>query len=315
MPSSTAPISCSREICFSALSWRRAPTKSRLTMASVRCADVRSPLKKKRGGHPRHGAAVQLPRSIHPDAWTAQTGSGGALCTARRRPDRRAHRRILTQEAIIELSATRSCSGRSSRLRVLVPLGVVPVPPVADMLAALVIDGLDQTIFQTFTSVPLDDYQSYDKALDVYYLSLAYLAMLRNWVSRDGVRRRAVPVLLPAGRCRPLRADPDPGAPAALPEHVRVLLRHRTRPSGPAGIRAGSPGAADRHRGVHLDRHQAARRSGGSTSRSWMRPSSSRRIFGVSADTLLDRGHRRRAVGHRRGGRRSRRARPSRRAG
>ena len=37
MPSSTAPISCSREICFSALSWRRAPTKSRLTMASVRC--------------------------------------------------------------------------------------------------------------------------------------------------------------------------------------------------------------------------------------------------------------------------------------
>src|SRR5438093_2714339 len=30
MPSSTAPISCSRETCFSALSWRRAPTKSRL---------------------------------------------------------------------------------------------------------------------------------------------------------------------------------------------------------------------------------------------------------------------------------------------
>ena len=54
------------------------------------------------------------------------------------------------------------------------------------MLAALVVDGLDQTIFQTFTSLPLDDYQSYDKALDVYYLSLAYLSMMRNWVSRDG---------------------------------------------------------------------------------------------------------------------------------
>src|SRR5262245_13751817 len=53
------------------------------------------------------------------------------------------------------------------------------------MLAALVIDGLDQTIFQTFTSLPLEGYQSYDKALDVYYLSLAYLAMFRNWVSRD----------------------------------------------------------------------------------------------------------------------------------
>src|SRR5919112_4970141 len=31
MPSSTAWISCSRETCFSAFSWRRAPTKSRLT--------------------------------------------------------------------------------------------------------------------------------------------------------------------------------------------------------------------------------------------------------------------------------------------
>jgi hypothetical protein len=68
--------------------------------------------------------------------------------------------------------------------RVLVPLGVFRFPLPA-MLAALVIDGLDQTIFQTFTNIELDDYQSYDKALDVYYLSMAYLAMLRNWVSRD----------------------------------------------------------------------------------------------------------------------------------
>lgn len=69
--------------------------------------------------------------------------------------------------------------------RVLVPLGVFRFPLPA-MLAALVIDGLDQTIFQTFTSLPLENYQSYDKALDVYYLSLAYLSMMRNWVSRDG---------------------------------------------------------------------------------------------------------------------------------
>ena len=69
--------------------------------------------------------------------------------------------------------------------RVLVPLGVFRFPlPI--MLAALVIDGLDQTIFQTFTHLPLENYQSYDKALDVYYLSLAYLSMLRNWISRDG---------------------------------------------------------------------------------------------------------------------------------
>ena len=67
--------------------------------------------------------------------------------------------------------------------RVLVPLAVFRFPLPA-MLAALVIDGLDQTIFQTFTSLDLDGYQSYDKALDVYYLSMAYLAMHRNWVSR-----------------------------------------------------------------------------------------------------------------------------------
>jgi hypothetical protein len=33
--------------------------------------------------------------------------------------------------------------------------------------------------------MPLENYQQYDKALDVYYLALAYLATLRNWVSRD----------------------------------------------------------------------------------------------------------------------------------
>jgi hypothetical protein len=37
-----------------------------------------------------------------------------------------------------------------------------------------------------FTHLDLSGYQQYDKALDVYYLSLAYLATFRNWVSRDG---------------------------------------------------------------------------------------------------------------------------------
>ena len=70
------------------------------------------------------------------------------------------------------------------------------------MLAALVIDGLDQTIFQTFTSLDLSGYQSYDKALDVYYLSIAYTATLRNWTHLDRVQREPVPLLLPAGRRR-----------------------------------------------------------------------------------------------------------------
>ena len=64
--------------------------------------------------------------------------------------------------------------------RVLVPLAI-PRFPLPAMLAALVIDGIDQTIFQTFTSLDLTGYQSYDKALDVYYLSIAYVATLRNW--------------------------------------------------------------------------------------------------------------------------------------
>ena len=68
--------------------------------------------------------------------------------------------------------------------RVLVPLAI-PRFPLPAMLAALVIDGLDQTIFQTFTSLDLSGYQSYDKALDVYYLSIAYMATMRNWTNFD----------------------------------------------------------------------------------------------------------------------------------
>ena len=67
--------------------------------------------------------------------------------------------------------------------RVLVPLGGFRFPLPAT-LAALVFDGLDQSIFQAF-GIELEGYQSYDKALDVYYLSLAYLAMMRNWVNQD----------------------------------------------------------------------------------------------------------------------------------
>ena len=70
--------------------------------------------------------------------------------------------------------------------RILVPLAI-PRFPLPAMLAALVVDGLDQTIFQTFTSLPLDGYQNYDKALDVYYLSIAYTATMRNWTQHTAV--------------------------------------------------------------------------------------------------------------------------------
>ena len=70
--------------------------------------------------------------------------------------------------------------------RILVPLAI-PRFPLPAMLVALVIDGIDQTIFQTFTSLDLAGYQNYDKALDVYYLSIAYTATLRNWTHHTAV--------------------------------------------------------------------------------------------------------------------------------
>jgi hypothetical protein len=65
--------------------------------------------------------------------------------------------------------------------RFLVPLLIIRFPLPA-IIASLVLDGIDQTIFQTMGYDP-PGYQSYDKAMDVYYLALAYLAMLRNWTS------------------------------------------------------------------------------------------------------------------------------------
>ena len=69
-------------------------------------------------------------------------------------------------------------------LRLLVPLLIFRYPLPA-ILACLVIDGVDQTIFQQFTSLDLTNYQSYDKGLDIYYLSLAYISTFRNWTNRD----------------------------------------------------------------------------------------------------------------------------------
>jgi hypothetical protein len=64
-------------------------------------------------------------------------------------------------------------------LRLIIPLGI-PSYPLPSILGSLVIDAADQTIFQTFGGLP-NDYQAYDKALDVYYLVIAYSATMRNW--------------------------------------------------------------------------------------------------------------------------------------
>jgi hypothetical protein len=70
--------------------------------------------------------------------------------------------------------------------RFFVPL-LIPRFPLPALVAALVIDGVDQSIFQAFGYDP-PGYQSYDKAMDVYYLAVAYLSTLRNWTSRPAFR-------------------------------------------------------------------------------------------------------------------------------
>jgi len=64
--------------------------------------------------------------------------------------------------------------------RFLVPL-LIPRFPLPAILACLVIDAADQTIFDNWTEIDLENYQSYDKALDIYYLTIAYLSAMRNW--------------------------------------------------------------------------------------------------------------------------------------
>jgi hypothetical protein len=71
--------------------------------------------------------------------------------------------------------------------RLFVPLLIIrwPLPAI---LACLLIDAADQTIFQAVVpEADLSGYQSYDKALDIYYLTIAYISTLRNWTNRFAV--------------------------------------------------------------------------------------------------------------------------------
>src|SRR3954468_14667462 len=73
--------------------------------------------------------------------------------------------------------------------RLFVPLLIPRVPLM--IVVALVLDAVDGSLLDVFTSVdvgPDGPYQSFDKALDIYYLSIAYLTMLRNWRSVPAFR-------------------------------------------------------------------------------------------------------------------------------
>ena len=59
------------------------------------------------------------------------------------------------------------------------------------ILAALVLDAVDGSLLEQFTDVdtgPDGPYQSFDKALDIYYLAIAYLSTMRNWTSDAAFR-------------------------------------------------------------------------------------------------------------------------------
>jgi hypothetical protein len=73
--------------------------------------------------------------------------------------------------------------------RLFVPL-LIPRFPLT-IIVALVIDALDNSILAATTSVDLGPdgpYQSFDKALDIYYLAIAYTTTLRNWTSVSAIR-------------------------------------------------------------------------------------------------------------------------------
>ena len=73
--------------------------------------------------------------------------------------------------------------------RLLVPLLIPSMPLV--IVVVLVLDAADQTLLASFTDVDTTEtgaYQSVDKALDIYYLSIGYLSTMRNWTSNAAFR-------------------------------------------------------------------------------------------------------------------------------
>jgi len=70
-------------------------------------------------------------------------------------------------------------------VRFLLPL-LIPRFPLPAIVACLVVDGIDQSVFQAFGFDP-PGYQNYDKAMDLFYLSVAFLASLQNWTHPGAV--------------------------------------------------------------------------------------------------------------------------------
>ena len=66
--------------------------------------------------------------------------------------------------------------------RLLVPL-LIPRYPLPGVVAACLLDMVDYTVIRDHTNYTMENYQGFDKALDIYYLVIAYLSTLRNWTN------------------------------------------------------------------------------------------------------------------------------------
>jgi hypothetical protein len=66
--------------------------------------------------------------------------------------------------------------------RLLVPL-LIPRLPLPGIVAAMLLDGVDRFVYEGAGAAHLDGYQVFDKALDIYYLTIAYASTIRNWDS------------------------------------------------------------------------------------------------------------------------------------
>ena len=111
--------------------------------------------------------------------------------------------------------------------RFIVPL-FIPRFPLPAILAASSSTPPTSRSCRSSPASDLDGYQSYDKALDIYYLTVAYLSVIRNWTNGYAVEvarflwyYRLVGVLL-------FEITGPALAAAGVPQHVRVLL-HRLR--------------------------------------------------------------------------------------
>ena len=72
-------------------------------------------------------------------------------------------------------------------LRLFIPL-LIPRFPLPAILTAMIIDAFDHPVLYNFTNANMDNYQGVDKALDIYYLTIAYLSTLRNWTNKFAYR-------------------------------------------------------------------------------------------------------------------------------